>query len=103
MSIKPQSHDPKGNVNVLPLFSSNTVHLMKFRVIWKFCQYFYSLVINKLLMLWRAVLIMWTKVISKLLSDPQKEKKIKILIILYEVISLKSTVDEIKSSSKGCW
>lgn len=54
-------------------------------------------------MLWRAVLIMWTKVISKLLSDPQKEKKIKILVILYEVISLKSTVDEIKSSSKGCW
>lgn len=41
---------------------------MKSGVVWKSCHYFLSLVINKLLWLRRAVLVMWTKTISKLLS-----------------------------------
>ena len=59
-------------------FYQITVCIMKYGVIWKSCQYLYGLVIIKLL-LWRAVLIMWTTHISKWQSALQRKKLIKII------------------------
>ncbi|RMX46868.1 hypothetical protein pdam_00022073, partial [Pocillopora damicornis] len=70
---------------------------MNYGVIWKSCQYLYGLVIIKLL-LWRAVLIMWTTHISKWQSALQRKKLIKIIQV--EKYHTKKTADEIKSSSK---
>ena len=60
-------------------FYQITVYIMKYGVIWKSCQYLYGLVIIKLLLLWRAVLIMWTTHISKWQSALQRKKLIKII------------------------
>ena len=76
-----------------------TVCIMNYGVIWKSCQYLYGLVIIKLL-LWRAVLIMWTTHISKWQSALQRKKLIKIIQV--EKYHKKKTADEIKSSSKVC-
>lgn len=59
-------------------FYQITVCIMNYGVIWKSCQYLYGLVIIKLL-LWRAVLIMWTTHISKWQSALQRKKLIKII------------------------
>ena len=80
-------------------FYQITVCIMNYGVIWKSCQYFYGLVIIKLL-LWRAVLIMWTTHISKWQSALQRKKLIKIIQV--EKYHTKKTADEIKSSSKVC-
>lgn len=60
-------------------FYQITVCIMKYGVIWKSCQYLYGLVIIKLLLLWRAVLIMWTTHISKWQPALQRKKLIKII------------------------
>lgn len=80
-------------------FYQITVCIMNYGVIWKSCQYLYGLVIIKLL-LWRAVLIMWTTHISKWQSALQRKKLIKIIQV--EKYHTKKTADEIKSSSKVC-
>ena len=59
-------------------FYQITVCIMNYGVIWKSCQYLIGLVIIKLL-LWRAVLIMWTTHISKWQSALQRKKLIKII------------------------